>query len=356
MDLFRQDRLAGTLLGAAVNDASGVAAAHAGLVANALSRARLHDGGDGAGADQVASTFRRALIGWALRHPWAADADTLHACGCIALGLRRTGTSAPTSGAAMRAAIIGAAFPFDVNRRCAVGHAVAEVTHTDPRSIDAALFVAEVAAGCVLSPANGDREALADRARGMVRAPELVVALHYALELVEKKVTMGLAARELGVSNDATSAVPLAAFAFVRYGDTPRTAMEQLDTVVGVHARAPRAILGSWMGTLLGGACLPWNQVARLRDGHFGPTHLRTLAADLSEHVPAALLVQELAGSDPPVPGSSAPVSSSSAPAPSSSAPSARRPLPGLARTTSRILPAGDALLAGGASHKAAKH
>jgi len=292
MDLFRQDRLAGTLLGAAVNDASGIAAAHSGLVANALVRERLHDGGDGVGAAQVASSFRRALVGWALRHPWMADADTLHACGCIALGLRRTGTTSPSSGAAMRAAIIGAAFPSDANRRSTVGHAIAEVTHSDPRSIDAALFVAEVAAGCVISPANGDRATVVDRARSVVRSPELVVALHYALELVDKKVTMGLAARELGVSNEATCAVPLAAFAFVRFGDTPRTVMDQFDAAVGIHARASRAILGAWIGTLLGGACLPWNDLARLREGPFGPNQLRSLAASLSEHAPAATLAE----------------------------------------------------------------
>ena len=275
MDLFRQDRLAGTLLGVATNDGNSVATVQSGLAAAALVTASE--------PERVATGFRGALVGWSLRHPWTADADTLHAAGCIALGLRRSGTLSPTSGAAARAAIIGAAMPYDVDERLAVGRALAEITHADPRSVDAALFVAEVAAACVLAPANGDRVSFVDRARWVVRSPELVVALHFALELVEKKVTMDLAARELGIGNDATEAVPLAAFAFMRFGDSLDVAMEQFTrAVTPTRARASQAILGAWVGTLSGAACLPWERIACLREGPFGPTRLRELAALLS--------------------------------------------------------------------------
>ncbi|WP_394844353.1 ADP-ribosylglycohydrolase family protein [Pendulispora brunnea] len=287
MDLFRQDRLAGTLLGVAANDAidgNGVATVQSGIAAAALATA--------SSPEQIATAFRGALVGWSLRHPWTADADTLHAAGCIALGLRRSGTLSPTGGAAARAAIVGAAMPYDVDERLAVGRALAEVTHADPRSVDAALFVAEVAAACVLAPANGDRSSIVERARWVVRAPELVVALHFALELVEKKVTMDLAVRELGIGNDVTEAVPLAAFAFMRFGDSLDIAMEQFAPAVGTPsraapqagpgARASRAILGAWIGTLSGAASLPWGRISRLREGPFGPTRLRELAASLA--------------------------------------------------------------------------
>ncbi|WP_394833876.1 ADP-ribosylglycohydrolase family protein [Pendulispora rubella] len=278
MDLFRQDRLAGTLLGVAANDAldgNGVATVQSGIAAAALATAS-------ASPEQTATAFRGALVGWSLRHPWTADADTLHAAGCIALGLRRSGTLSPTSGAAARAAIVGASMPYDVDERLAVGRALAEVTHADPRSVDAALFVAEVAAACVVAPANGDRSSFVERARWVVRSPELVVALHFALELVEKKVTMDLAVRELGIGNDATEAVPLAAFAFMRFGDSLDVAMEQFAPAAGSQGRAARALLGAWIGTLSGAACLPWGRVGRLREGPFGPTRLRELAAMLA--------------------------------------------------------------------------
>jgi len=319
MDLFRQDRLAGTLLGAAVNDASGVVAVHSGLLAAALGRElslERDPEGDAADPARIASSFRRALVGWSLRHPWMADVDTLHACGCIALGMHRTGTTAPTSGAAMRAAIVGAAMPFHPERRRAVGRAVAEITHADERSIEAALFVAEVAAACVLAPANGDRTSFVDRARSVVRSPELAVALHYALDLVEKKVTMDLAARELGTSNDAAEAIPLAAFAFARFGDSPEAAMDHVAAGVGNHARACRAILGAWLGTLSGAACLPWNRVARLREGPFGPARLRELAAIVTEGaclprpvsgIPRIVLCPDASIAPPPAPSLAAP-------------------------------------------------
>jgi len=309
MDLFRQDRLAGTLLGAAINDASGVAVAHSALVAASIAHPS---------PAHAASSFRRALVGWSLRHPWSADADTMRACGSTALGLRRTGVLSPTSGAAMRAAIVGAAMPFDIERRRALGFALAEVTHGDARSVDASLFVAEVAAACAILPANSDRGAILDHARSMVRAPELVVALHYALELVDKKITMALAARELGVGNAAIEAVPLAAFAFVRFGDSPRVAMDHFTAAVGIHARASRAILGAWMGTLLGGACLPWDKVARLREGPFGPNRLYALAASLDAAYPLPerpLPAAPAAKSEPPPASTPSPKGEAGSPA-----------------------------------------
>jgi ADP-ribosyl-[dinitrogen reductase] hydrolase len=274
----REDRLAGALLGTAIGDPYGICVPHAALIAKVI--ARVTD--QPAAAKVMASRFGNALLAWSLRHPLAADASTVQACGSMALGFRRTGGRTPSAGAAARSAIVGAYFADDVPLRRDTARAFAEVTHTDPCSVEAAVFVAEIAAACALSPINRDRIALLDRARSAVRTPELVVQLHLAMELADKKATMDLAAREIGLSSLAVEAVPLAAFAFARFGDSARTAFGQFHALSPAEPHASRAIVGAWSGTLLGAACLPWEMLARLPNNDFDSIVLRGLAAELA--------------------------------------------------------------------------
>ena len=151
------DRIEGTLLGTAYGDALGLAVE--GMSAKAIARRfgaveRFHllgrkgfvsdDTEQSAlvaqslarhpdDLDAAARGFRLSLLGWFLRLPWGVGLATVRACVRIALGLRRSGVQSAGNGAAMRAAVIGAAIDDPAQRR-AWSDRFAEVTHTDPRA------------------------------------------------------------------------------------------------------------------------------------------------------------------------------------------------------------------------------
>jgi ADP-ribosylglycohydrolase len=124
------------------------------------------------------------------------------------------------NGAAMRAAIIGTFFDQQEGQRATFGRALAEVTHRDPRAVEGALYVAELAAACARSPLGTRLEACQD---------DPLLAL-------SEVISAG--------------------------GDTDSTA----------------AIVGGWLGAWHGQAELPGDLILKIHDGPFGPTHLRALA------------------------------------------------------------------------------
>lgn len=137
------------------------------LVARALAR-HPHD------REACVRAFRRSLLGWALRLPWGIGWGTLRACVRIGLGFEQSGVNSAGNGAAMRIAIAGM-FLRDRSReeRVAWVDALSRVTHVDPRAVDGARFVAELAA------LRGD----ADRALEVVTEPLLRTALVDAIGL-----------------------------------------------------------------------------------------------------------------------------------------------------------------------------
>ncbi len=84
--------------------------------------------------------------------PFGIGLSTLRACVKILLGFRRSGWPSAGNGAAMRAAILGVWAWDRPELRRRWGVAIAEVTHTDPRGAAGALFVADLAAACVVEP------------------------------------------------------------------------------------------------------------------------------------------------------------------------------------------------------------
>jgi ADP-ribosylglycohydrolase len=296
------DRIAGALLGTALGDALGLPmemmsarviarrfprldrfhllgragfvsddTEQSALVAQSLARAP----GD---LDGAVRAFRRALLGWFARLPWGIGLGTLRACVRIALGLRRTGVATAGNGAAMRAAVVGVFFHDDAAARRATSDALAAVTHTDPRAVEGARFVAEVAA---LAVSTADPRAIVEAARSAVRDERLGAALDRAVALVRDGADVTVAAKELGTTGFVVHTVPFAAWCFARHGGAPMTA---LTTAIGAGGDTDSiaAIVGAWCGALGGEAALPAELVRRIHDGPFGPTHLRALAADLA--------------------------------------------------------------------------
>lgn len=297
-----RDRLAGTLLGTALGDALGLPmemlpakviarrfprldrfhllgsvgfvsddTEQSALVAQSLAR---HPGD----LDGCVRAFRRSLLGWFLRLPWGIGLGTLRACTRIALGLRRSGVATAGNGAAMRAAVVGVFFTDDAGARRATADALAIVTHTDPRAVEGARFVAEVAA---LATTTDDPAAAVTQARAVVTEPSLGRALDRATALAAEGAALDAAAKELGTTGFVVHTVPFAAYAFARWGADPMAAVTAVIRAGG-DTDSIAAIVGAWCGALRGEVGLPTALIARINDGPFGPTHLRALADDLA--------------------------------------------------------------------------
>jgi ADP-ribosylglycohydrolase len=317
------DRLAGVLLGTALGDALGLPTE--GMSAQAIARRfgqveRFHllgrtgfvsDDTEQAAlvaqslarfpedAERCASDFRRALLGWFFRLPWGIGRATALACLRIALGLRPSGIRSAGNGAAMRAAIVGAFFFDQPERRERFGRAIAEVTHRDSRAVEGALFVAEMTAALVgqqaIEPNQHVETWTSIRASALrdVTEPTLRAALARASELARESAQTGTeeAARELKTSGFVLHTVPFALFCFLRFGDEPVRALAEAISAGG-DTDSIAAILGAWMGARHGASGLPIQLLAQIYDGPFGPAHLRALAgclARLREGQPAAV-------------------------------------------------------------------
>jgi len=295
------DRIAGTLLGTALGDALGLPAE--GLSSRAIARRfgrveRFHllgrtgfvsDDTEQAALmaqslarhpddpDACVRSFRRSLLGWTCRLPWGVGRATIRASVRIGLGFRRSGVPSAGNGAAMRAAVVGAFFDDRPDRRERFGRALAEVTHRDPRAVEGALYVAELAAACARSPAGTRPEACQQAARRLVTVPELGEAIDRARALALRGADTPEAAAACGTSGFVVHTVALATFGLLRFGDESLPALSEIISAGG-DADSTAAILGGWLGALHGEAGLPLALIAKIHDGPFGPSHLRALA------------------------------------------------------------------------------
>lgn len=293
----RRERIAGTLLGTALGDALGLPCE--GLSAKRIARRfgrldRYHLIGrtgyvsddteqsalvaqslaaQSTDPDRCARAFRRSLVGWFWRLPWGIGMATIRSCFRTMLGFSRTGVRSAGNGSAMRAAVVGAVFFDQPEQRRLFGTAIAASTHTDPRAVQGALFVAELAA---VGP---------DLARRIVTEPELGDALDRAVHLAMKRASTSEAAGILKTSGYVVHTVPFALFCYLRYGATPLLALQEC-IGAGGDTDSIAAILGAWLGARHGEPGLPAHLIAELHDGPFGPSHLRALAESLAGGLP----------------------------------------------------------------------
>ena len=299
------DHLEGTLLGTALGDALGLAAEGmsskriarrfgrverfhligrlgfvsddtelAALVAQSLAHHPLD-------ADRCALAFRRSLLGWCCRLPWGVGRATLRAGIRISLGRSRSGVMSAGNGAAMRAAIIGAYFHDRTEPRLRFGRALAEVTHRDPRAVEGALYVAELAAACVRGLGATTREACQEEARRVVKIDELGEAIDRAKDLAFAGADTSAAALACNTSGFVVHTLAIATFGFLRFGQDPLFALTEVISAGG-DTDSIAAILGGWLGAYHGSAALPADLIGRIHDGPFGPTHLRALGHALA--------------------------------------------------------------------------
>lgn len=226
--------------------------------------------------------FRRALLEWFARLPWGIGWGTLRSCMRIALGFSPSGADSAGNGAAMRAAVIGVFFHDQAESRAAFSRALAQVTHRDPRAIEGALYVAELAAACTTATAYDSRYVQQSTARRSVVNPELASAVDRAVELAQEGCDARAAALVLGHSGYIVHTAAFATFVFLRHGDDPLMALIEAVNAGG-DADSIGAIVGAWVGALHGADALPVHLIDRIHDGPFGPTHLRALGAALAK-------------------------------------------------------------------------
>lgn len=192
--------------------------------------------------------FRRSMLGWFLRLPWGIGLGTLRACLRMAFGFENTGVSSAGNGAAMRAAVVGVHFREDATTRRRWADAFARVTHTDPRAVEGARFVAELGALASFATASVDRASLARSALEVVEDPELRQAIERGIALASSKDDTARAV-ERGTTGYVVHSVPLATFFFVRYGSEAKEAI--VATIrAGGDADTNAAIVGAWCGAL----------------------------------------------------------------------------------------------------------
>lgn len=242
----------------------------AALVAQALAR---HPGD----AQACAAAFRRSLVGWFWRLPFGVGLATVRACLKASLGMKESGVPSAGNGAAMRSAVVGAFFPDQTERRRAFAEALARVTHTDARAVEAAVFVADAAAHGGTDPLAALRAASAS-----LRHPELLAAVGKAFDLVARSAGVEEAVAALGNSGYSVQTVAFSAFLFGRFGADPRACLVEAVSAGG-DADSIGAVVGGWVGAMHGAQGLPEELVARLCPGPFGRRHLEGLARTLKE-------------------------------------------------------------------------
>jgi ADP-ribosyl-[dinitrogen reductase] hydrolase len=301
----REDRLAGVLVGTAIGDALGLPLenlsarrierlfgrvgryrllGHTGFVSDDteqsafVAQALVEAHGDPA---VFARSFARKLKGWILRLPFGVGFATLRACLKLLLGVSpgKSGVRSAGNGAAMRAAIVGAFFAGDPARRVSFGEALARVTHTDPRAIEGAQFVAALAAQAVRGPAQ-ERPDL-EAACGEVHDALLREAIQSAQRLARDQAATADAARALGVTGYVVHTVAFAAFCAARHGSDARRALEEAVNAGG-DADTIGAIVGALVGARHGLSGLPKDLCESLEDGPLGRRHLVRLAQALA--------------------------------------------------------------------------
>ena len=244
------------------------------LVLEALLRAR----GD---RDSTVRLFRRSMVGWFWRLPWGIGLSTLKACLLMSVGLRNSGRPSAGNGAAMRAGPLALVFPDDGEARREIGDAIARTTHTDPRAVQGARFVADLTALCLGAETAASRADLVRRATAAIEDERLLEAIEDGLRAAASGAAESRAAKatdppvQLPSSGYVLHTLSTAVAFFCLPAASP---FESLVMCVrqGGDTDTIGAILGGWLGALHGPGAWPAKLVEKLEKGV--RLHLRALA------------------------------------------------------------------------------
>lgn len=227
-------------------------------------------------AAAIVDAFRPRLRRWFLRVPFGVGFATTRACLWLLVGARSSGVASAGNGAAMRSGALGVALwdRPDLRRDAAI--AVAKVTHTDPRAVEGAVYVAEVAAACANAPVDADRRVIVWTAAEPLAAVRDALVAVLDLDRAEPGIGPADVAAKVGNTGFIDHTLAIATWAFLRAGDSPVSCAD-LAIRAGGDTDSTAAIAAGWAGALVGDG--PWTDVVEgIDDGPFGPRHLRGLA------------------------------------------------------------------------------
>jgi len=303
----RHARLEGCLLGTAIGDALL-------LPDEGLSRQRIRQGGRlrhrlifgcGVLSDDTEHAFLTAqallasqgdderfgaalgwrLRGWLLGLPPGIGLATLRACLRLWLGWswRTSGVDSAGNGAAMCAAVLGAALADDTDRRRRLVTISARITHVHPLATTAAIAVAEAAAW--IMGGSGDEDALLAAWRGAGDDPVWSAALACMIAARSRDDPVSSVAAALGqpdhVSGYAGTSVPVALYAWWRHRADLPAALVAI-RACGGDVDSMGAIAGALSGTEGGVDRCPPDWLGRLIDWPLSIRVLRRLAVALA--------------------------------------------------------------------------
>lgn len=228
--------------------------------------------------------FQKCLAGklrwWLACLPAGVGLATAKSILKLWIGFRpgRNGVRSAGNGPVMRAPVIGAFFAHDPGNRRAFIERSTELTHTDPRALEAAWMAGEAAA--FAAKGEQDREHLIRTLDGIARSPEwrepfaqLVESLRDAHSAEEFATRLGL---ERGVSGYAIHTMSMVLFLWLRHrGDFPTIIREAI--ACGGDTDSVAAIVGGIAGAEC--AAMPANWLDNIADFPFSVAYMRKLAS-----------------------------------------------------------------------------
>lgn len=234
---------------------------HACLTAQAL----LRSGGELA---QFRRDLAKRLRWWAAGLPAGTGRATARACANLWLGWspERSGVWSAGNGPAMRSPLLGVCLGFDRERMREFVRASTRMTHTDPKALCGALAVAWAAHRAAESYGGAAPDAavlvveIRERIGGDPAAAKLLESLDAAVRCVKDGQSTETFAADLGLSRGVSGyiyhTVPVAIYAFLRYPDDFRTAVQSCIRCGG-DTDTVAAIAGALVGARVGKGGIP---------------------------------------------------------------------------------------------------
>jgi ADP-ribosyl-[dinitrogen reductase] hydrolase len=244
------------------------------------------------------AAYKRLLVRWLVALPFGAGRATLRGCFRVLTRRAVTGVRSAGNGAAMRSAVIGAAYSEDPTMRHAMTIALSEVTHTHPDAIAGALISAEVTAQASQAAAGDSTRVISQRALMSLdnaanrsdldwamqwsanpedaKAPTLRSRCFTALEFADQTQTStDEAVRAIGNTGWTNHTIPLALYWFARVGEPVPALTAAVRS--GGDTDTVAAIVGAWSVTKFGVEAIPSQLRDHLQGGSYGLEHLRSL-------------------------------------------------------------------------------
>jgi len=195
--------------------------------------------------ERFRKAFSKRLIFWLSTLPPGVGLATLKSIIKQLLGFRKTGIFSAGNGPAMRAAVVGAIYPDDEKKRKTITRIHTELTHSDPKALEAAEIVAEIAATFARGEINLSLDEFTKE-----HSPEWKQLIKAAQEAVAQKSTIDDVLRsmkirpEKGVSGYSYHTVPAVVYVGIKNDwDFQRTVAETI--ALGGDADSTAAIVGA---------------------------------------------------------------------------------------------------------------